>query len=53
MKIATEPIRGASLTIENIIATGTGVKAKKVDTSGDITIKRVQAGVRGEPVPNA
>jgi hypothetical protein len=48
-----EDIRGASLTIENIIATGTGVKAKKVDTSGDITIKRVQAGVRGEPVPNA
>jgi len=40
-----EAIKGASLTIEHIIATGataTGVRAKSVETTGDITIRDVQ-----------
>ena len=45
-------ITGASLTIEDVIATGTGVKAEQVETSGDITIRGVRAGRSGESSPN-
>jgi hypothetical protein len=43
-------IKGASLTLQNIIAAGsraTGVRAKGVEVSGDIEIKDVQAGNGG------
>ena len=39
-----EDIKGASLRVEDIIASGTGVKVKKADLSGDIEIKGVRAG---------
>jgi len=45
-------VKGASLTIEDVIATGTGVKAEHVETSGDITIRGVRAGRGGESSPN-
>ncbi len=48
-----EDIKGASLTIEDVIATGTGVRAEKVETSGDITIRGVRAGRSGEGLPNS
>ena len=48
-----EDIKGASLTIEDIIATGTGVKVKGADLSGDIGVKGVRAGFGGEPDPNS
>ncbi len=37
-------IRGASLTIDNVTATGEGVKADKVKVKGDIKITNVNAG---------
>jgi hypothetical protein len=46
-------ITGASLTIEDVIATGTGVKAEKVETTGDITIREVRAGRSGGGLPNS
>lgn len=39
-----DDIKGASLKISDIVATGTGVKARKADISGDIEIKGVRAG---------
>jgi disulfide oxidoreductase YuzD len=45
-------IKGASLTIEDVTASGTGVKADKIETSGDITIRGVRAGGSGEGSPN-
>jgi hypothetical protein len=39
-----QDIEAASLIIADIIATGTGVKAEKVKTSGDISITGVRAG---------
>lgn len=39
-------IRGASLTIDNIIASGTGVKAENIKVKGDINISNVTAGLR-------
>jgi hypothetical protein len=47
-----QDITGASLRIEDVMATGTGVKAENVKTSGDITIRGVRAGGRGEALPN-
>ncbi len=41
-------IKAASLTIKDVIATGTGVKAQNVETDGDITITEVRAGDQGE-----
>ncbi len=41
-------IKAASLTIADVIATGTGVKAENVETGGDITITGVRAGGQGE-----
>ena len=43
-----EEIKGASLNIEDIIATGTGVNVKKADLAGDIEIKQVRSGSTGE-----
>lgn len=47
-----EEIKGASLKIANIIASGTGVKIKKAEMSGDIEIKGVRAGSSGD-LPNS
>ena len=44
-------IKAAALTIEDVMATGTGVKATQVDVGGDITIKGVRAGDRGGGPP--
>lgn len=41
-------IKGASLKIQDIIATGTGVKVNKAEISGDIEIKGVRAGTDEE-----
>ncbi len=43
-----EDIKGASLKIEDIIASGTGVKVRKADVRGDIEIKGVRAGKSGD-----
>ena len=47
-----EDIKAASLHIEDIIASGTGVSVKKTDIEGDIEIKGVRAGKSGEKDPN-
>jgi hypothetical protein len=46
-------IRAASLTIEDIIATGTGVKVDGADISSDMTIKGVRTISPGGARPNA
>ena len=46
-----EDIKGASLKIADIIATGDAVKVKKADIRGDIEIKGVWAGT-GDDSPN-
>ena len=46
-----EDIKGASLKIEDIIATGKGVKVKGADIGGDIAIKGVKAGSDKESSP--
>lgn len=48
-----EKIRGATLKIEDIIATGTGVKVKEGLFSGDISIKGVRAGVQTASNPKS
>jgi len=40
-----EDIKAASLTLADIIATGTGVKVRGSEFQGDVTIKKVRAGV--------
>ena len=47
--VELEEIRGASLKISDIIASGGGVKVRRAEITGDIEIKGVRAG--GEP-PN-
>jgi hypothetical protein len=42
--VKLEDVRGASLTIVDIISRGSGVDLKKTDISGDIEIKHVRAG---------
>jgi disulfide oxidoreductase YuzD len=44
-------IKGASLTIEDVITSGTGVRAEKSEISGDITIRGVRAGSSGQALP--
>ncbi|MBI3804968.1 MAG: hypothetical protein HY282_14530 [Nitrospirae bacterium] len=39
-----EEIKGASLRISDILASGTGVKVRKAELTGDIEIKGVRAG---------
>ena len=46
-----EDIKGASLRIADIIATGTGVNVRKAEISGDIEIKGVRAGGSEEKNP--
>jgi hypothetical protein len=46
-------VKAASLFIEDIIATGTGVKASQVDVQGNMTIKGVRAGDRGGAPPKS
>lgn len=50
--VDVEDIKGASLTIDDVISIQTGVRARKVETSGDITIRGVRAGQQGERRPN-
>ena len=49
--VSLEDIRGASLTIEDVMATGTGVKASRVEVSGDLRIRGVRAGGSDENHP--
>ena len=49
--VSLEDIRGASLTIEDVMATGTGVKASRVEVSGDLRIRGVRAGGSDENPP--
>jgi len=44
-----EDIKGASLKIDDIIASGRGVDVRKAEIAGDIAITRVRAGNRGDP----
>ena len=44
-----EDIKGASLKISDIIASGAGVKVRKADIGGDIEIKGVRAGGARDP----
>jgi phosphatidate phosphatase APP1 len=47
-----QAIKAASLTIDDIIATGTGVKVHGAEISGDMTISKVRAGGQGGAPPN-
>jgi hypothetical protein len=42
--VRLEDVKGASLTIADIISSGSGVDLKKTNISGDIEIKHVRAG---------
>ncbi|MCP4992027.1 MAG: hypothetical protein GY928_40040 [Colwellia sp.] len=44
-----ESIKGASLKIDDIIATGTGVNVQQGEFSGDINISKVRAGQKSDP----
>lgn len=46
-----EDIKAASLTIEDVIASGTGAKVKKAEVAGDVTIKGIRAGQGGGTPP--
>jgi hypothetical protein len=48
-----EDIKGASLKIEDIIASGTGVNVKKAELQGDIEIRGIRAGEIGKSHPKA
>ena len=48
--VSLEDIKGASLTIDDIIASGTGVSVKKAEFEGDIKISGVRAGNSEEEV---
>jgi hypothetical protein len=50
--VKLERIKGASLTISDIEASGSGVEATEVEIAGDIKISKVSAGVRGRDRPN-
>lgn len=50
--VTLEDIKGASLTISRVIASGTGVEVKGAEIDGDISISDVSAGVRGRDRPN-
>lgn len=45
-------IRAASLTIDDIIAAGTGVKVEGAEVRGDVVIRQVRAGGQRGTVPN-
>jgi len=46
-----EKIKAASLKIKDIIATGTGIKVREGEFSGDINIEQVRAGNQGNTSP--
>ena len=46
--VSLEDIRGAALRLEDIVASGAGVVVKHATMTGDITIKGVRAGSRGD-----
>lgn len=46
--VELKDIKAASLTLADIIATGTGVKIKGGEFQDDVVIKKVRAGVRGD-----
>ncbi len=49
--VSLEDVRAASLSIEGIIASGTGVSVRKGDFAGDIEIRDVKAGTRDAQDP--
>jgi hypothetical protein len=51
--VSLEEIKGASLKIDDIIASGPGVQIKRAEIGGDIEIKGVRAGNRGGPPKKA
>ena len=44
-----EKVKAGTLTIEDIVASGTGVKAKDVEVASDITVKGIRAGKEAGP----
>ncbi|MGB0385582.1 MAG: hypothetical protein ACPGWR_12230 [Ardenticatenaceae bacterium] len=48
-----EKIKAATLKIEDIIATGTGIRVKDGEFSGDISIKGVRAGRQSASIPKS
>ncbi len=50
--VTLQDIQGASLKISRVRASGSGVKVKGADISGDIEIDGVDAGVKGRDRPN-
>jgi hypothetical protein len=46
-----EKIKGASLTIDDVIATGIGVNVKDGEFQGDVSIKGIRAGQQGDIHP--
>ncbi len=50
--IILEDAKAASIRISNVIASGTGIQARKVEASGDIQITGVRAGQTGDSGAN-
>jgi hypothetical protein len=48
-----QAVTAASLTIDDIIATGTGVKVHGAEIAGDVTIRGIRSGHSGGAPPNA
>lgn len=48
-----EKIKGASLTIEDVIATGYGVNVKEGEFQGNVSIKKIRAGQQGDINPKS
>jgi hypothetical protein len=46
-------IKAASLTLEDIIATGKGVSIKNSEFQGDVNIKKIRAGIEAENIPKS
>jgi hypothetical protein len=44
-----DDLKAASLKLDDIIASGTGVDIRKADVSGDVVISKVRAGQAAEP----
>ena len=42
-------IRTGTLTIKDVVASGTGVKAKEIEVIGDMTLEEIRAGQGGDP----
>ncbi len=51
--VSLEDIKAASLKIDDVLASGTGVQVKRSEFTGDIDISKVRAGGTGESDPKA